>query len=105
MPLRGRKGNNYSYRSSWKSDNYRKRNEGKRQRNCASNESNNIKSNYFVRNNREKSNIAPAILKKKTIKNICILSAPIKSFIAKLQAQKLYVEQNRKAQYFYWYLE
>ena len=87
MPLRGRKGNNYSYRSSWKSDNYRKRNEGKRQRNCASNEANNIKSNYFVRNNREKSNIAPAILKKEQFESapkiIWILGAPIISFILK----------------------
>ena len=49
------------------SDNFRKRNKAKKQRNCSKNEAKKIKRNSFIRSNGEKSNIAIAILDKRII--------------------------------------
>ena len=48
---------NYRCRDSWKSDNYKMGNNRKKQRNYY-NEGKTIKSDNFIRSNREKSNIA-----------------------------------------------
>ena len=49
---------------SWKSDNFRERKQGKKQRTDSTNEAKKRKSDNFTRGNREKSNIAIAILDK-----------------------------------------
>ena len=52
-PLKVRKSDNYRSCDSWNSDNYRKRNKGKKQKNYTKNEAKEIKSNSFKRSNRE----------------------------------------------------
>ena len=47
----------YSYCDSWESDNYRKGNKGKTQRNYTKIEAKKNKNDSFTRGNREKSNI------------------------------------------------
>ena len=58
LPLRARKSDNYHYCDIWKSD------QENNLRTDTINEANKIKSNNFTRDNREKSNIAIAILEK-----------------------------------------
>ena len=53
---------------SRKSDNYRKGNKGKEQRNYTKNKAEKIKSDNFTGSIREKSNFAMAILKKRIIR-------------------------------------
>ena len=59
-----RKSDNYGYRNSLKSDNGKKGNIRKKKRNYIKNEAKKIKINNVTRNNREKSNIAIAIMGK-----------------------------------------
>ena len=66
MPLRARKSDYYL--ESWKSDNYRQRNEGMKQRNYTNNGVKKIKSNNFTRSNKEKFNIAVVILENSIIR-------------------------------------
>ena len=56
------KSDNYRYRDSWKSDNFREEAIKKKQRNDTKKDAKRIKSDNFTRGNREKSNIAIAIL-------------------------------------------
>ena len=53
---------NYHYRDSWKSDNFRKKAIKEKQRTDTKKDAKRIKSDNFTRGNREKSNIALAIL-------------------------------------------
>ena len=62
-PLRARKSNNYFYRYSWKSDNFR---EGHKKKKQGTDNKKDAKDN-FTRSNREKSNIAFAIFEIKMI--------------------------------------
>ena len=63
-PLRARKSDNYLYRDNWKSDNFREREPSKKkQRTDTKKNTKRIKSDN-LRSNREKSNIAIAILEK-----------------------------------------
>ena len=60
-----RKSDNYRYRDSWESDNFREREPSKKkQRTNTKKDAKRIKSDNFSRSNREKSNIAIAILEK-----------------------------------------
>ena len=63
-PLRARKSDNYRYRDSWKSDNFRERAIKKKQRTDTNKDAKRIKSDNFTSSNREKFNIAIAILEK-----------------------------------------
>ena len=53
-PLRARKSDNYRYRDSWKSDNFRKRAIKKKQRTDTKKDAKRIKIDHFTRGNREK---------------------------------------------------
>ena len=59
LPIRARKSDNYRYRYSWKSDNFKKK-----QRTDIKKAANRIKSDNFTRSNNEESKIAIAILEK-----------------------------------------
>jgi len=64
-PLRARKSNNYRYRDSCKSDNFREKNHQKRSKEMIPKwMTNKIKRDNFTRSNREKYNIAIALLEK-----------------------------------------
>ena len=60
--LRARKSDIYRYRNSWKNDNYRETNKAKKQRTITKNEAKKIKNDNFTKSNRERSNIAIAML-------------------------------------------
>jgi hypothetical protein len=63
-PLRARKSDNYCYRNSWKSENFREREPSKKKhRTDTKKYAKRIKGDNFTRSNKEKSNIAIAILK------------------------------------------
>ena len=55
-PLRAKKTNNYRYCDSWKSDNFRKEANKKKQRTDTKKDAKRIKSDNFTRGNREKLN-------------------------------------------------
>ena len=61
-PLTSIKSDNFRYRYSWKRDNLRESNQEKKQRTNTINEAKKIKSDNFNKSNREKINIAIAIL-------------------------------------------
>ena len=61
-PIRSRKSDNFRYRYTWKRDNLRESNQEKKQRTNTINEAKKIKSDNFNKSNREKINIAIAIL-------------------------------------------
>ena len=63
-PFKIEKDDNYRYRDSWKSDNFRERAIKKEAKNCTKKDAKRIKSDNFTRGNREKSNIAITILEK-----------------------------------------
>ena len=62
-PLRARKNDNYHYRDSWNCDNFREISiKKKKQRTDTKKDAKRIRSDNFTWSNREKSNIATAIL-------------------------------------------
>ena len=63
-PLRARKSDNYHYRNSWKSNNFRERDPSKKKQRTDKKDAKRIYSDNFTSSNKVKFNIAIAILEK-----------------------------------------